>query len=80
MFTVYVLRSKEGKQYIGHTNNIERRLREHQNQVSVWSRKYKGWELVYQEEYATRSEAMRREKCLKSFKGGNGLKKVVEGS
>ena len=79
-FTVYILRSEEGKYYIGHTNNIERRLTEHRNGISTWSRKYKGWKLLRKEEYETRSEAMKREKYLKSFKGGNGLKSLIAGS
>jgi len=80
MYTVYILKSEEGKYYIGQTNNLERRLLEHANGVSIWSRKYKGWQLVLQEGFKTRSEAMLRERRLKSFKGGNGLLRIVSGS
>jgi predicted GIY-YIG superfamily endonuclease len=34
--------------------------------------------MVYQEEFATRSEAMKREKYLKSGKGREELKQILE--
>ena len=74
MFCVYVLISEStGKRYIGQTENLQRRLAEH-NSTDHNPRKHtsrnKGlWQLVHQEQYATRSEAMRREKWLKSGVG-----------
>jgi putative endonuclease len=80
LFKVYILKSKDGKCYIGQTNNLDRRLEEHKIGVSIWTRKYKDWELFYVEEYPTRAMAMKREKELKSYKGGNALKKMLSGS
>ncbi|MBN1622260.1 MAG: GIY-YIG nuclease family protein [Endomicrobiales bacterium] len=80
MFKVYVLKSKEGKYYIGQTNNLDRRLEQHRSGDSIWTRKYKDWELAYVEEYPTRAAAMKREKQIKSYKGGNALKKLIAGS
>ena len=79
MFTVYVLRStKSGKQYIGQTSELARRLSEH-NESQINVRKYTTrntgpWVLVYSEEYLTRAEAMAREKWLKSGVGREWLK------
>jgi putative endonuclease len=71
MFWVYVLVNRNaGKHYIGQTNDLTRRLSEHNGQSENplrFTRKYAGkWELVYSEKYPTRSEAMKREKWLKS--------------
>lgn len=78
MFFVYILQSeKSGKYYTGHTNNIDVRLNEHNSNLS-FSTKNKGpWKLVYAEEFATRSEAMKREKFLKSGKGRELLKQLM---
>lgn len=64
---VYVLRSrKNGWLYIGLTNDVERRLREHNRGYNP-STKGKGpFDLVKTEAYATRPEARRREKQLKT--------------
>ena len=78
-YWVYILRSSEGKYYIGQTNDIERRLNEHEVGISIWTRKYTGWELIYKEEYSSRSEAMIRERVLKRLKGGDVFKRLVAG-
>ena len=73
-FCVYILRSETtGQIYIGHTSDLERRLREHNDHKlgkGRYTRKQKGpWRLVYAEEMQSRSEAMMREKFLKSGQG-----------
>ncbi|MBC8183189.1 GIY-YIG nuclease family protein [candidate division KSB1 bacterium] len=40
-FWVYVLELTNGKRYVGHTNNLERRIQEHKNSRSVYTSKYK---------------------------------------
>ncbi len=67
MYRVYVLYSpKYNKIYIGQTEDIERRLIEHNNGLlSTYAKRYKLWKIIYTEKYATRSEAIRREKQLK---------------
>ena len=71
MFTVYVLFSKKySKIYIGQTADLERRLFQHNNALlSAYTKKFIPWEVVYTEVYPTRSEALVREKQLKSQKG-----------
>jgi putative endonuclease len=71
MYKVYVLYSNSfNKIYIGQTEDLERRLSEHNNGLlSIYTKRYKPWEVVYTEEYQTRSEALKREKQLKSQKG-----------
>ncbi len=71
MFTVYALYSKTyNKIYVGQTEDIQRRLFEHNNGLlSKYTKRYKPWEIIYTESYSTRSETMKREKQLKSQKG-----------
>ncbi|MCE1188213.1 MAG: GIY-YIG nuclease family protein [Ignavibacteria bacterium] len=76
MFTVYILRSTiNGSYYYGQTSDIQKRFDEHNSGLSGYTKRYMPWELIYTEEYATRSEAMIREKFLKSY---NGYKWLVE--
>ena len=74
MFHVYVLVSElSDKRYVGHTDDLDRRIAEH-NDPSHNPRKYTSrnpgpWRLVHSESFETRSEAMKREKWLKSGVG-----------
>ena len=63
---MYVLKSKKNNElYIGSTNDLRKRLLEH-NKGKVNSTKIKGpYELAYYEAYGTESDARRREKMLK---------------
>ncbi len=76
MIYVYVLYSNRSKQkYIGITNDIERRIHEHnswQNKSTKWFWPYI---LVYCEKYIDRVEARKREKYLKSWIWREFLKK-----
>ena len=75
MFYLYIIQSqKDGKLYTGFTSSIEKRIRAH-NQGEVRStRNRRPFKLVYQEKYESKSEALKREKFLKSFKGGKTVK------
>ena len=71
MFTVYALYNvAHDKLYIGYTSNLEQRILSH-NELGKkgWTIRYRPWVLFYTEEFASKSEAMRREKELKSGKG-----------
>jgi len=71
MFTVYVLYSeKYHKIYIGYTSNIEQRLLSHNElETKGYTLKYRPWKLIYTEVFSEKSEAMKREKQLKTAKG-----------
>jgi len=66
-YYVYILSTKFNKLlYIWVTNNLERRLYEHQNKLVDWfTQKYNIHKLVYYEEYYDIKEAISREKQLK---------------
>ena len=70
MFTVYILKSeKDNKRYIGFTQDLSRRILEHNNGMVKSTRNRKPFELVYTEEFESKSEAMIREKFFKTGKG-----------
>ena len=78
MYCVYILRSKkDNKHYIGYTNNLERRMQDHNRGKSISIKQRGPFDLILSEEYATRIEALRREKQIKSFKGGEAFKKLL---
>ena len=73
MFHVYILENQEGRLYIGHTDNIERRLEQHNSpdgkeHLGKYTHRNGPWTLLGSETFKTRSEAVLREKLLKSWK------------
>jgi len=79
MYTVYVLLSTStGKQYTGQTENLQRRLLEHELGLAHFSRGRGPWKIVLTEEYDTRAEAMQREKFLKSGRGRAFIKQYID--
>jgi len=66
MYYVYILKSKKDNlMYTGSTNNLERRLNEH-NEGLVFSTKHRApFEVVYYEAYKSESDARKRESNLK---------------
>jgi putative endonuclease len=77
MYFVYVLKSKvDNKRYIGFTDNLERRLSEHNSGKVVSTRNRKPLELIYTEQFENKSEAMNREIFFKSHPGRNYLDSI----
>lgn len=74
MYFLYILQSlKDKKLYIGTSNNINRRLKEHNEGLSKSTKYRRPFVLVYKEEFVTRSEAMKREWYFKNTSEGNKL-------
>jgi putative endonuclease len=79
MYFVYVLRNQSsGHHYTGHTADLTRRVGQHNHGVSKSTKNRGQWELLHQEEFASRAEAMKREKFLKSGKGREELRRILE--
>jgi putative endonuclease len=80
MHYVYIIRSvKDGKYYIGETSDIITRLKYHNSGKQRSTKSRIPFELVLSEEYMTREEALRREKQIKSWKGGEAFKRLIRG-
>lgn len=78
MNVTYILYSPKFDQiYIGQSKNLEHRLKEHNLGLSFSTKRYIPWEVIYSEEYKTRSEAMKREKELKSHQGRIWIRKEL---
>ena len=67
MYYVYLLQNvaDEKDVYIGYTNNLKRRLKEHNLASNRGYTRGKQWRLVYYESYLAESDARRRERRLK---------------
>jgi putative endonuclease len=77
-FVVYVLESEVNKKhYIGHTADLEQRIKRHNSGFVRASKRDKPFKTIYTEAFNTKSEAMAREKYLKSGWGREFLKRKL---
>jgi putative endonuclease len=68
-FVVYILYSSIlDKYYVGHTEDTDKRLLQHNMGFSTYTAKAQDWILVYKEIFLTRQEARQREKDIKAKK------------
>ena len=78
-YLVYILESqKNGRLYIGQTDDLEDRLYRHNTGQSLSTKAGIPWKIIHTESYKTRSEAMKREYYLKSLKNKDYIKQQVE--
>lgn len=76
---VYVLKSeKDSIRYIGSGEDVQERIRRHNKGDYRFTKGHRPWRLLYSEQYKSRSEAMRREKFLKSGQGRKLLDKIIK--
>lgn len=71
MYYVYILRSIQSptKTYTGYTINLKQRFADHNNGESVYSSKYRPWQLEAYFAFREESKAVAFEKYLKSGSG-----------
>ena len=68
-YYTYILQSERtNKYYIGSTENIEERIKRHNEGRSKYTKSGIPWKLVYYEEFSDRSSAIKREKYIKNRK------------
>lgn len=80
MYHTYILKSlKDGKYYIGSTKHLSQRITEHHLGKTKSLKHRLPLKLIYQEKYSTQVEARKRERQIKSYKGGNAFKKLIGG-
>jgi putative endonuclease len=84
MFYTYVIWNEQrDKIYIGHTDNLQDRLKRHNKILpsknkSFTSKNNGVWGLVHFEEFKTRKEAIAREKQLKSAQGRKFIRGIIK--
>ncbi|MFA5820698.1 MAG: GIY-YIG nuclease family protein [Candidatus Gracilibacteria bacterium] len=75
---VYILKSeKNGRYYVGSTNNLNRRIKEHNTGQQKATRYIVPLKLVYMEEFDTILAARRRELKIKSWKSKKEIEKLI---
>lgn len=75
MYYVYVLKSeKSGQWYTGSTDNLRKRVSQHNKKQSTWTKGGVPWTLIYYEACLDEADARQREQYLKSGFGKRYLK------
>jgi putative endonuclease len=67
-FTYIIKSQRNGKYYVGSSDDVQRRLQDHNWSRTPSTKTGIPWKLVYFEKYDTRSEAMTREYEIKAKK------------
>ena len=76
-YRVYVIRNRVGKFYIGLSDDIGRRINQHNVGHSKWTRGKGPWTLIWQSEEMNLSSARKLELLLKRQKGGDGFYRMI---
>ena len=78
MYRVYVLKSKiKNYHYVGMTNNLERRFKDHDEWKNTSTKAYSPFELIYKEMAENSQQAREREKYFKTWKWREELKRLL---
>lgn len=68
---VYILRCSDGTLYTGYATDVLRRLKEHNGELNNVAARYtrgrRPVQLLYQESFSSRSEALKREAAIKKL-------------
>lgn len=79
MYYVYVIKSlKDGKLYVGHTNNLIERFRRHNQGLEKATKNRKPFKIIYYEASNIIEDAARRERSLKTGFGRAYLKRRLK--
>ncbi len=77
-YYVYVLENRKNGLYIGFTNDLRNRIKEHNLGLNFSTKKEGPWSLIHYEAYLNRKDATRREKYLKTSQGSRLLKRMLK--
>ncbi len=66
MYYTYILQCDD-HYYVGQTDDLERRLLQHQRKQSTHTKRYSSVKLIYYEKFEVRSDAENREKQIKGW-------------
>jgi putative endonuclease len=76
-YRVYILQNRESKFYVGLSENVARRVDQHNSGVSKWTRHKGPWKMVWQSKSMNLSDARKLEHLLKKQKGGAGFYRLT---
>ena len=80
MFWVYVMENPRGEPYIGHTDNLTRRMAEHNSEEKIgtkYTHKHGPCKMVWSEEHSGRASAMARERAIKAMKSTKWIRREL---
>ena len=77
LYRVYLIENAVGRRYIGISENVDKRLTDHNAGLSKWTAKHVPWQLVWASRETSLSEARKLENLLKRQKGGDGLQRLL---
>lgn len=73
----YILECKDGTYYTGWTNNLEKRMKEHnEGKGAKYTKARRPVELVYFETFESKIDAMKREYAIKQMKRSEKIKLI----
>jgi predicted GIY-YIG superfamily endonuclease len=79
-FWVYVLENGDGRFYVGQTDDLDRRLTQH-NELGPSKGKYTlkngPWKLAWSEQHGARSSALKRERDIKRMKSARWIRELL---
>lgn len=75
-YTTYILKSLEyNKTYVGHTADLDKRIKQHNNGNSTYTKRYMPWRVMHTETFIEESESIKKEKYFKTSAGRRWMKK-----
>jgi len=78
-YYVYILQSmKNNNLHVGYTNDLRKRLQEHNRGLNFSTKPYRPWKLIHYEAYLNKKDAERREEYLKTNQGARLLKRMLK--
>ena len=78
-YYVYILQSiKKNNLYVGYTENLRKRLQEHNRGLNFSTKSHRPWQLIHYEAYRNKKDVERREKYLKTNQGARLLKRMLK--
>ena len=78
MYTFYILFSSTiDRYYVGYTNDLSRRLSEHNRKKGKYTDAGIPWNLVYSETFASKIDAQNRERYIKSRKSKEYIQELI---
>lgn len=77
-YYVYILRLSNNDLYKGSSSDLRKRLRQHQDGLVPSTKNYRPIKLIHYEAYWEKSDALRRERYLKTTEGMRFLKQQIK--
>ena len=75
----YILRSKKNnKLYLGYTNNLETRLKQHNSGTEIATKPNIPYELIYYSAFKNKKDALECEKYFKTTAGWKRIKQMLK--